>query len=234
MGAIYEKFAFPNVQCSYDKTLPHLKFISRSDGHFIPICHFILDSKYPTLLMSEGNSGCLNDKNVEELAHIFHCNIVRYDYSGRGLHTCKTMNESECERDIITVYNYLVKNNISNVYILGYSVGSYFSAYLASKVCCYKYISGLILVSPFKTITKTMTNISLPGDFCKTELLVPHIKCPVMVIHGNYDMLCQIKSSIDMSNHFVQLVHFCTIHCGHHQICSHPDYYQAVYNFIHR
>jgi pimeloyl-ACP methyl ester carboxylesterase len=234
MGAIYEKFAFPHIPCSYDKTLPHLKFISRSDGHFVPLCHFILDSNLPTLLMSDGNSGCLKDQNVEELAYRFNANIVRYEYSGRGLHTSRTMCESECERDIIAVYNYLVKNDITNIFILGYSIGTYFSCYLASKVCCYKHIKGLILVSPFKTITKTMTNLSLPGDFCKTENLVKYITCPVLVIHGNCDMLCQIKHSIDMSSHFINLYDYVIISCGHHRICFHPHYYQAVIDFIHK
>lgn len=80
MGAIYSYWAMPKICCTYDKTLPYLKFVSRSDGHFVPILHYVLDINLPTLLMLSDNSACMNDINVEYLANQYECNIFIFKF----------------------------------------------------------------------------------------------------------------------------------------------------------
>lgn len=230
MGVLYSIFAFPKIHCTYDYSLPHLKFVTRSDGCFIPIYHFVLDDQLPTLLMCHGNSSCLAQYNVEKIAQRYHCNICQFDYSGRGMHTSKDMNEEECQKDVLTVYHYLTKCHIQNIYVLGFSIGTYFATYLVSQV---KNVSGLILVSSFQSVTKTITNLSLIGDFCKTEKLAPCITCPTLFIHGCHDYLCPIKQSIAMSKDFPNVYDFCIVDCAHHKMMENRDCIDAVNDFIH-
>lgn len=234
MGAIYSLAAMPKISCSYDITLPYLKFVTRSDGHFVPIRHYILDPQLPTLLMSNGNRSCISQFDVEKLACQYHANIVRYDYSGRGMHTSKNMTEEQCQKDIIAVFNYLVNCQINNIYIVGFSLGTYFSSYLASKVCHYDCVKGLILISSFPSITKTMTNLSLPGDFCKTEDLACQVFCPTLIVHGFSDYLCGLKQTIMMSKLFPNLYDFVIVNCAHHKMMENQDCINAINNFIHR
>lgn len=234
MGVIYSLFAFPYVKCGYTKDLPYLKFVARSDGYFVPILHYILDEQYPTLLMSSGNSEDLSSKNIEKLALQYKCNIVRYDYSSRGLHTCKIATEYDCERDIIAVYNYLIKCNINNIFLYGFSLGTYFSTFLASKVCKYNNIKGLILISSFKSLTKVITNFSLPGDFCKTENLASNILCQTLFIHGCHDSITLIKNAIDLSLFFPNIYDFFIVKCGHNKIEQHYKCIEIIYKFIHK
>ncbi len=233
MGSIINTFAYPRIPLSYDADMPHLKMID-IHGYIIPVRHYILNNKLNTLLMSHSNGEDIGMIDIEKISHLFNCNIVIYDYSSIGLHSCKEKGEEYCKKDIYHTYEYLLQYTSPDKIILyGRSLGTGPATWLAYHLSCQHQPCKLILVSPFRSIIKTMINIPLPFDQFNNEALAPSITCPVLIIHGCNDNVTNHAQSVQLSKKFKNLQKFVTVHgAGHHCLLNRPQYITAVKEFV--
>lgn len=231
MGLIINKFAYPHTPSSYDLTLPYLKFIHTDDPNYtIPIRHYVLNKNLNTLLMAHANSEDIGMFDIEKLSKKFNCNILTFEYSYLGLHSCKTASEENCKKDILYSYNYLLNEGIpqSKIIIYGRSLGTGPATYLASLYPC-----DLILVSPFKSIVKTTINITGSFDQFRNECIADKVKGKVLILHGCNDKVCDYNQSLELSELFPNLYKFVTVHgAGHHCIYTTNLYYNSIRAFI--
>ena len=218
MGIIIDKFAFKNKNCTYNKSLPYLKFIKRTSTelstvktYYIPIRHYHIDDSLPTLFICHGNAEDIGECEPEELSKKFNANIFIYDYAGYGLHSCRTPSESNAQEDTIEVYKYLIKKvNPQNIIIYGRSLGTALACFLAynSKYYNKRTPQKLILISPLYSAISCITDYWSPIDKFMNYILAPHIKCHTLILHGMDDTIVPYKSGYDLAKKFKHLYKF--------------------------
>lgn len=233
MSYILEYLSLPSKKCGYDYNLPYLLFIPRSDCHFVPAIYYILDESLPTMIISHGNGNQLSDFDIKTMTYNFNANIIIYDYSSYGLHTCKEPGEYNCHLDILAVYNFLINNNVHNIILYGYSIGTgvtcNFAYYLSKKDIYPK----LILVSAFKSIWNALLFIPLPFDIFKTHMIARYLKNVTLFIHGFNDGVCIYNQTKELSKSFPNVYHFYTIcNCGHNGIIDRYEHNDQVKQFV--
>ena len=243
MGNFIEKVAFVNVPCTYDENIKHLQFVNRYEYHLstmsthdIPVRHLHVKDNYPTMLMCHGNAEDIGHCNLEMLAEQFNANICIFDYSGYGLHTCKISSEEYCKKDVVAVYNFLIKTkNIDpdKIVIYGRSLGTGIACYLAHYVKDDKYQpQKLVLISPLMSAVKIITNNWLPIDKFENYKLAPEINCLTLILHGNNDRVVPYECGVQLSTEFKNLYKFYTLKgCGHNDIDTF-NYYKEINEFL--
>jgi pimeloyl-ACP methyl ester carboxylesterase len=234
MSYILERLALPSKKCTYDMSLPYLLFIPRSDCHFVPAVYYVLDNDLPTILISHGNGQDCSDYDIVSLAYQWNANIMVYDYSNYGLHTCKEPGETHCLMDSIAVYNYLVNNGVTNIILYGYSIGTGVTCNLAYHLSNKGLYPKLILVAAFKSIWNAILFLPLPCDIFKTYIIAPCLKNKVLFIHGFQDGVCIYEQSRDLATYFPNVYKFHTIGCcNHNNIIHHPEHIVEIKQFSH-
>ena len=120
--------------------------------------------------------------------------LVAYDYCGYG-DSGGEATESGCYQSVLAVCNWVCttyKIPLSQIFSLGFSMGSAMSAYLAFKK---PDIAGVVLVSPFTSLTEIL-NIDVPGlNMFRTKNFIHKISCPILLIHGRADRLIPFNHS---------------------------------------
>lgn len=234
MGTLLEKLVLPASDPTYNRCFPYLKFVSRSDCHFVPIVHYIVNESLPTLFIAHGNSSDLGYYDVEMMASKYEANICMFDYSGYGLHTNKSVSEEDCFIDALAVYNYLENKGIYNIILYGYSIGSFVMIKLAHYLSKYNKCHKLILISAFKSIMYTSIFLSLPFDRFKSIDYAPCITCSILQLHGTLDTFTDFNGARELANYFPNLYKFKPI-CGygHAGMMKSEVQYEEVRNFIH-
>ena len=243
MGSAIEKFAFVDVACSYDHNVDHLTFVDREDwylssvnSHKIPVRHLHVSDKYKTLLICHGNAEDIGCYDLESMSKTFNANICIFDYSGYGLHTCKIASEANCQKDVITVYEYLIhdkKLNPNNICIYGRSLGTGVACFLAHYVKDQeKQPQKLILISPLMSAVKVVTDYWTPTDIFMNYALAPEIKCATLILHGNKDRVVPYSCGRNLASKFQNLYKFYTLkNCGHNDVHTN-DYYREINEFL--
>jgi uncharacterized protein len=118
--------------------------------------------------------------------------VLLIDYRGFGRSKGRFPNEKRIYEDAATAWNYLVQQNIapSQIYIYGHSLGGAVAIDLAVK---HPQAAGLIVESSFTSIQRVVVAQKLfkffPVKLLLTQkfesiLKVPHLKMPVLFIHG--------------------------------------------------
>lgn len=243
MGNIIEKIAFVNVPCSYDTNTDHLIFVPREELTFsmvqsydIPVRHLHINDKYPTLLMSHGNSEDIGECDLKDLSEAFRANICVFDYAGYGLHTCRVSSESHCQKDIVAVYSYLIntkKINPEKIVIYGRSLGSGPACYLAHYVRNHhQRPQKLILVSPLSSAVSVVTDLWSPIDIFRNYQLAPQINCSTLILHGDNDKVVPHSCGLDLSTRFQNLYKFHTLVGGGHNNFVISEYCNEIYKFL--
>uniref|UniRef100_A0A0N4Z970 Hydrolase_4 domain-containing protein n=1 Tax=Parastrongyloides trichosuri TaxID=131310 RepID=A0A0N4Z970_PARTI len=149
---------------------------------------------------SDIGSGMLTDPNFVDIADYLNLDVLVYDYSGFGLSQSKP-GEKELFANIDAVYEYAVnglKYQPKDIILLGFSIGTAVSVYLASRI---KDIAGVILLAPFTSLLRVLfhkpkevkTNII---DQFVTVDRIQKIKSKTLIIHGTNDSMVSIKHSI--------------------------------------
>ncbi|CAM8878364.1 unnamed protein product [Rhodiola kirilowii] len=150
--------------------------------------------RYPmattTLLYSHGNAadiGQMYELFVELSIHL-KVNIFGYDYSGYGQSTGKP-SENSTYADIEAAYRCLEETygaKQEDVILYGQSVGSGPSVDLAARL---PRLKAIVLHSPILSGLRVMYPIKRTYwfDIYKNIDKIPHVKCPVLVIHGTAD-----------------------------------------------
>lgn len=189
------KFDEINLKTSNNETLNALLFYAEKPKGVIYFLH--------------GNSGDLSGWG--DVAPYFLDNnydIFMIDYPGFGKSTGDIKNEKQLLTDIQIGYDYLKKKYSENkIVVLGYSIGTGPSAYLASV----NHPKTLILVSPyysFKTLSKTKVPF-VPSFILKypleTNKYLENVTTPIYIFHGNKDGVISIENSRKLVNDLKQL-----------------------------
>ena len=119
-------------------------------------------------------------------------NILAYDYAGYGGSTGKA-GEKQASMDIETAYRYLIeKEKIppEQILVIGFSVGTGPSSYLASKYP----VKGLVLAAPFASAIQVLLPFSLPGDRFPNAKLLSRTPAPVQIFHGTADSIIPFRN----------------------------------------
>ena len=155
----------------------------------IPVLCFRVHNASFTILYSHGNAtdcGAMFSRYLE-LAMKLRVNVVAYDYTGYGYSHGISPSENLTYQDIERVCDWCCSNIVNNpkrqLIILGQSVGSGPSCYLASKV----HAAGLILISPIASGLRVLTDSRILScfDIFPNIDRIKHVKCPVFIIHGD-------------------------------------------------
>ena len=109
--------------------------------------------------------------------------------------------ETNCNADIEAVYDYLVNYQQvtpEQIVLYGRSLGTGPSSHLASKTALDgRSVAGLILHSPFMSVFRIFFDVgytlSFLGDQFPNIDHVPHMDCPVCIIHGRQDEIIPIS-----------------------------------------
>ncbi len=179
------------TQASHLHTQPFT--IKNAKGQSIGVYYLPASRDKPTLLWSHGNAESL-DYLLERLES-FHdrgFGILAYDYPGYGLSGGKP-SEQGCYDACQTSWEYLTKTlNVppSKIIIYGQSIGSGPACWLASHHTC----AGLMLVSPFTSVFRTVTHIPLfLGDQFPNIKRISNIHTPLLIIHGKNDKIVPVS-----------------------------------------
>jgi uncharacterized protein len=127
------------------------------------------------------------------------------DYRGFGKSTGLIEDEEMVHQDIETVFDVLSKQyKQENIVIIGYSIGTGIAAKLSSE----RNSKMLILIAPFYNFTEySSTRAPYFPDFLKkfsfeTNKVLPKVKCPIYIFHGDADGLIPLQNSIRLKKLF--------------------------------
>ncbi len=139
------------------------------------------------LLFSHGNAEDIGqNEDFFELANQHGLSVFAYDYRGYGLSDGRP-GEKNTYQDITAAYQYLTETlhvSPQRIIILGRSVGSGPSVWLAAQ----KPAAGLILESPFVSAFRVVTKYRiLPFDPYDNLSRIKNVRCPVLIIQGRED-----------------------------------------------
>ncbi len=139
------------------------------------------------VLFSHGNAEDLRHVH-SRLAHFNRLGLsaLAYDYPGYG-RTPGKPTEASVYAAAETAFRHLTDDcgfAVSNIVIVGYSIGSGPSCYLAEK----HDVGGLLLFAPFKSAVRVVTQVRIvPFDPFPNIARIPRTRCPVLVFHGTAD-----------------------------------------------
>ncbi len=145
------------------------------------------------ILFSHGNAEDLRHVH-SRLAHFNRLGLsaLAYDYPGYG-RTPGKPSEASVYTAAETAFRYLTDDcgfSESNIVVVGYSIGSGPSCYLAEKYD----VRGLLLYAPFKSAVRVVTQVRiLPIDPFPNIARIPRTRCPVLVFHGTEDKVIPFR-----------------------------------------
>ena len=151
--------------------------------------------KRPVILFSHGNAEDVGSyfNYCRWLATKTNCHVLTYDYFNYGLSSMAPTNEEYMLQCATAVYNF-VKSKSSCIFLVGKSIGTVPSIYLASLFS--ENIAGLVLISPLASgirclsishfLTQSMLS-SFDSVFGDSLSRIVDVKCPVLFLHGLQD-----------------------------------------------
>lgn len=145
------------------------------------------------VLFSHGNAEDLRYIH-SRLAHFNRLGLsaLAYDYPGYG-RTPGKPTEASVYAAAETAFRHLTDDcgfAESNIVVVGYSIGSGPSCYLAER----HDVGGLLLYAPFKSAVRVVTQVRiLPFDPFPNLARIPRTRCPVLVFHGTADQVVPFR-----------------------------------------
>ncbi|MBR2344887.1 MAG: alpha/beta fold hydrolase [Lentisphaeria bacterium] len=118
--------------------------------------------------------------------------VMAYDYAGYGGSTGKA-GELQAYSDIESAYSYLtgtMQISPEKIVVMGFSVGSGPSSYLASKYP----VKALILAAPFASAIQVILPFSLPFDRFPNAGRLSKNSPPLMIFHGDNDWIVPFRN----------------------------------------
>ncbi|GAA0187375.1 hypothetical protein Leryth_026387 [Lithospermum erythrorhizon] len=189
-----------------------------------------------TLLYSHGNAtdiGQIYELLIELSLHLG-VNLLGYDYSGYGKSTGKP-SELNTYADIEAAYKYLQDTygaKEEDIILYGQSVGSGPTVDIASRL---PRLRGVVLHSPIASGLRCMYPVkqSYWCDIYKNVDKIPHIECPVFVIHGTDDDVVDISHGKELWELCKQKHKPLWINGGNHcDLELYPEYIKHLKEFI--
>ena len=167
-------------------------------GKCIP-AYFIDRKSSTTFLFSHGNAEDIRMTHEWgiKFSKELNVNLFAYEYEGygetAGMAGPGRASESGCYDAIDAAYSHLTDHLLvksEQLVLFGRSLGSGPSCYLAERLSRDNVrLGGLALQCPILSIFRVAFNFrfTMPGDmFCNVDR-IPHITCPVFIIHGTND-----------------------------------------------
>lgn len=178
--------------------------------------HFKRDSSKGLVLYFHGNSGSLEGwGGVAEDVLRFGYDLLVFDYPGYGKSTGK-LSEIELREQGVWLYEEMEKE-YNHLVLYGRSLGTGIATYVALN----KEPEKLILETPYYSMTDVAsTHYPYLPTFIlrypiRTDLWLPKVKCPILLIHGTKDEVVYYGSSEKLKE-LVPQVELVTIHGGNH------------------
>ena len=187
----------------------------------------------PVILYSHGNGETLD--NIKPLLNQFISmgyGVMAYDYAGYGNSTGYP-GEKQAYMDIEAAYTYLVEKHKftpKDIVIMGYSVGSGPSCYLAEKVNA----KALVIISGFASAAQVLLPFSVPFDQFPNAERLKNCNIPLLIIHGRNDKIVPLRNGKKLFSSSVAPIR--TMHysdAGHNDIFyKTPGIFHIVKKFI--
>lgn len=174
-----------------------------------------------------------------ELAKVLKCNVIGYDYRGYGSSVPGLPSATSTLADIKAVTDFVEKQyslRKEDTILYGQSVGSGPTCWLAAY---HPGFAGVVLHSAFlsgmRVLKPSWHRWPTALDIFPNHKLVPKIKCPLLVIHGDEDEVVPI-------DHGRQLASLCSVsdhrntfwatRCNHQDVENHEDYVPVMRKFL--
>ncbi len=191
------------------------------------------------ILFSHGNAddaGTCQDY-VDWLAETFQSNVLTYDYVNYGCSSSGNTTEKNMHEAITAVYSYLTDDlqvPADRILLLGKSIGTAPTCYLAAQSFAADKILGVVLISPLASgIRAIMPSMlasrkifsSLDGLFCPSIFFIRDVRKPVLIVHGYEDKVIDIINSRILAQNLSPKSRYkpLFVHAGHNNIeDTHP------------
>lgn len=154
-----------------------------------------------TIIYSHGNGGdlFLVKEHLIHLSKLLDINVISYDYPNYGS-TPGYPTEESCTQALATVIEYAHDQDIFDLYLLGYSLGTGVTVNYALKS---NWRNPIILVAPFKSIPRVVYDRAwVDALICKYKFQswkkVETLRCAIKIIHGHDDDIIPISHSKDL------------------------------------
>ena len=153
---------------------------------------------------------------MTETEHFKAYDIAVVDFPGFGTSSGKATDEA-IRTASAAIYNYFrTRDNVRNIYVMGYSFGCGPAAYVASLYD----VSGLILLAPYESIYDLYNSVT-PVFYGPMRLLISFqmdtgvyaekVKCAPLIIASRADERIPYRCSLALSEHFSEDAQFITI-----------------------
>ncbi len=187
----------------------------------------------PVVLFSHGNGETLN--SIKPLLDQFvkmGYGVMAYDYAGYGNST-GAAGEKQSYSDIDAAYAYLVeKKQIApgNIVIMGFSVGSGPSCYLAEKTA----VKALVIVAGFASAAQVLLPFSVPFDKFPNAVRLKNCKIPLLIIHGRKDTIVPFRNGEKLFSSSAAAVKKMYVeNTGHNDIFDRtPEFFSKIKTFL--
>ena len=191
----------------------------------INVCEISPKTKSNKIIIFSHGNGCdiyTFYEYLKLLADNLGVMVVMYDYPSYGLSKGE-LNEFtcyQCLEEVITYY----KKYTKNILLIGQSLGTGIVVDYISKN---KWIKPVILISPYKSIPKIITNYDwIEYLVCKNKyssyLKISNTICPIKIFHGKSDELIAYSNSLELYNLMPNKKFKPTLfnNCGHNDILN--------------
>ena len=166
-------------------------------------------------------------------------NVLIVEYPGYSLYNTNKNCETVLE-DTLILYDYILTNipnvNVSNIYIIGRSIGTAPAIYLSSK----RKVGMLFLISPFTSIKAVAGNMFGFLKLFVSERFVngqyiQDVKCPVLFIHGYKDKMIPYNETLLLKDKLNGIYEVCIqSNMTHNEFNIETDIIQPIKEFIER
>ena len=180
----------------------------------------------PVILYSHGNGETLS--GIMPLLKSFIARgytVMAYDYAGYGNSTGYP-SEKQAYMDIEAAYSYLIGVpgiNPHNIVVMGFSVGSGPSCYIAEKYP----VKALVIISGFASAAQVLLPFAVPFDKFPNAERLKNCKVPLMIIHGRHDKIVPVRNAgklFDSTVAPLRRIHF--------EEAGHNDIFYRTINFF--
>jgi esterase/lipase len=225
----------PNSPFPYIPTL-YLPFIqTTAKSSYISHC----SSSLLILFHSNGEDLISSRIFANKLRIQLQINILIVEYPGYSLYNTSKNCETVLE-DTLIVYDYILTKipnvSVSNIYIIGRSIGTAPAIYLSSK----RKVGMLFLISPFTSIKAVAGNIFGFLKLFVSERFVngnyiQDVKCPVLFIHGYKDKMIPYNETLLLKDKLNGIYEVCIqSNMTHNEFNVESDIIQPIKEFIER
>lgn len=197
---------------------------------------YIKDISKPTIVLYHGNAGSACDRSfyIDIFTQSGYGYIV-VEYAGYSNDTKKPSHDL-IKKDVQNVLSYIDENKITNITVLGESIGTGAASYHTSQ----KPPEKLILISPFTSLADIAANTFW---FYPTRFMVDNafdniralnsFSGKILVVHGNKDEVIPYKLGVKLFGTLNPKNTFVTINDGgHNDLFTYSETYSAITDFL--